>query len=407
MKISNAAENIDVDAYLADLKRKRDAREGKQKPVLVSSAVARQPEPAAKKILTLRKGSDIKPERIEWLWDGFLARGKPHIIAGTPGTGKTTIVISLIASITAGADFPDGSPPMTGHVIIWSGEDDPSDTLVPRLMAAGANMARVHFVDRVDDGTVARPFDPAADMDALLEAALRLAEEAKDDGGVVLIMVDPIVSAVNADSHKNAETRRALQPLVNVAAETNAALIGVSHFTKGTQGSEPVDRISGSLAFGAVPRVVMVVAKQQQTTDGTVPQRIFCRAKSNIGPDGAGFTYDIGMSQVPGQEEDFYASVIVWTGKLEGTAREILKDAEDLQNDDHDDGGALDDAKAFLAAEFKDGSVKTKDLQAHARDAGHSWRTIRRALKEIGAMCEKGKTEGAGWEWSIPKSANP
>jgi putative DNA primase/helicase len=400
---SNAA-NIDADAYLADLKlKKRAEREGKPKPTLVNIAPP-QEAPRTGKVLALKQGGDVQIERIEWLWDGFLARGKPHIIAGAPGNGKTTIAIALIACITSGLPFPDGTLPVRGNVIIWSGEDDPGDTLAPRLLAAGAKMDRVYFVDRVDEDGVNRPFDPARDLDALLDAARALAEGTANDGGVVLIMVDPIISAVNADSHKNAETRRALQPLVDLAAELNAALLGITHFSKGTQGRDPLDRVSGSLAFGAVPRVVMVVARQQQTTGGAVPQRILCRAKSNIGPDGGGFTYDIGMAHVPGQPDDFLASLIVWTGRLEGSAREILQEAEEIIPDET---SAMEDAEDFLKVELAAKPVESKDMKKRASDAGHAWATVRRAAERLGVKHEKAKTENGGWLWLLPEPKVP
>ena len=62
------------------------------------------------------------------------------------------------------------------------------------------------------------------------------------------------------DSHKNAETRRDLQPLVDLAERTHAAVIGIHHFTKGSEALDPLDRVSGSLAFGAGPRVVLLSA---------------------------------------------------------------------------------------------------------------------------------------------------
>lgn len=55
----------------------------------------------------------------------------------------------------------------------------------------------------------------------------------QDMGGVDLLIVDPIVGAVTGDSHKNTETRRGLQPLVDLAAECRRALLGVTHFAKG------------------------------------------------------------------------------------------------------------------------------------------------------------------------------
>ena len=83
-----------------------------------------------------------------------------------------------------------------------------------------------------------------------------------------MIIVDPIVSAVSGDSHKNGETRRALQPLVDLASDVNAALIGITHFSKGTSGRDPLERITGSIAFGALARVVMVAAKEASEKTG-------------------------------------------------------------------------------------------------------------------------------------------
>ena len=71
----------------------------------------------------LVKASDITPEATDWLWDGWLAAGKMHIIGGSPGTGKTTICLSLAAILSAGGTWPDGSEADMGNVVIWSGED--------------------------------------------------------------------------------------------------------------------------------------------------------------------------------------------------------------------------------------------------------------------------------------------
>src|SRR5690606_15649155 len=168
---------------------------------------------------------------------------------------------------------------------IWSGEDDPADTLAPRSVAMGADMERVYFVRDVvsDDGK--RPFDPANDMEELYAAARRI-------GSVGLIILDPIVSAVAGDSHKNGETRRALQRVVDLAAALNAAVLGVSHYTKGTQGRDPIERVTGSIAFGALPRIILGTAKRE---DG---RRIIVRAKSNIGPAGGGFEYALRQNEL-------------------------------------------------------------------------------------------------------------
>ena len=50
----------------------------------------------------------MTPQPIDWLWRGWLARGKFHLLAGAPGTGKTTIAIALAAAVTARNPWPSG-----------------------------------------------------------------------------------------------------------------------------------------------------------------------------------------------------------------------------------------------------------------------------------------------------------
>lgn len=263
----------------------------------------------------LLRASDMDPRPISWLWDEWLAEGKVHILGGAPGTGKTTLSIAIAAIVTTGGRWPDGTQcPTAGNVVIWSGEDDPADTLIPRLELAGADLNRVYFVEAVRDGNEKRTFDPARDVEPLQR---KLAEI----GDVRLLIIDPIVSAIAGDSHKNAEVRRGLQPLANVAGVTHCALLGITHFSKGTGGREPVERITGSLAFGAVARVVMVAAKYQEDADTGESKRLFLRAKSHIGPDDGCFEYQLKQAELekfPG----IWASKTVWGSAVEGEARD-------------------------------------------------------------------------------------
>lgn len=331
----------------------------------------------------LLRGDQVKICPIGWLWTGYLAKGKFHILGGVAGTGKTTLALSLAATITRGGMFPDGSRAIVGDVVMWSGEDDPADTLAPRLKAMGADMKHVHFVNGMTDAQGKRAFDPAKDV-ATLENTL---EEIKP----VLLIVDPIVSAVNGDSHKNTETRRALQPLVDLAARSGLAVLGITHFSKGTGGKSPLERITGSLAFGAVARVVMVAAKVDDEQGGG---RIFCRAKSNIGPDDGGFQYDLAMKDLP---EGVQASCVVWGEAVAGSARQLLAEAETTEGE----GGSLQACKEFLEVELADGPVSAKQIRAAVEQAGLAWRTIQRAKDALGIKAQKvGMKEG--WTWALP-----
>lgn len=334
----------------------------------------------------LTRGCDVQPEAVDWLWNGWLAAGKLHLIGGAPGTGKTTLAASLAAIVTCGGRWPDGTRAERGSVVFWSGEDDNADTLNPRLRAAGANMDRVYMVEGMREGTDSYPFDPARDMDALRNVLAMLPD-------VRLIVIDPIVSAVAGDSHKNAEVRRGLQPLVDVAGQLRCALLGVTHFSKGTAGREPTERITGSLAFGALARLVMVTAKQEAEGE-RVERRLLLRAKSNIGPDGGGFVYDLRQGELdgfPGVD----ASSVLWGEAIHGSARELLAEVEQ-RDDDHGS-----DATSFLRDLLAYTPRAAKEIKAEATSAGYSMDAMHRAKRKLRAEAVKSGMSG-GWYWRLP-----
>lgn len=332
--------------------------------------------------------SDLEMRPIEWLWDGWLARGKMHILAGSPGTGKTTISLALAATVSTGGRWPDGTVCAGGrpaNVIIWSGEDDPTDTIAPRLAAAGADLRMVHAIDSVCvDGTRAL-FDPSRHIP---ELAARMAEL----GEVGLLIVDPIVSAVAGDSHKNSEVRRALEPLVRLSQDFGCALLGISHFSKGTGGKDPTERVTGSIAFGALARVVLGTVKPKEEGE----PRLLVRTKANIGPDSGGFTYALDQVEIaPGLS----ASRVVWGSAVEGSARDLIGDAEG----DDAERTATDEAVDLLKEELAGGPRAASEIQKSARAAGISDKALRTARTRLGIKPEKaGFGSGASWVWAIP-----
>jgi len=346
----------------------------------------------------LLRGSEITPEAVTWLWPGYLAQGKMHVLAGAPGGGKTTIALRLAAIVSTGGAWPGGGYCPVGNVVIWSGEDDIKDTLVPRLIAAGADMSRVHFVGDVRDAGGLRSFDPSKDVPAL-QAAIQSA------GGASLLIVDPIVSAIAGDGHKSNDVRRGLQPLVDLAMQARCALFGITHFSKGTSGRDPLERVTGSVSFGAPARVVFVAAKEQQADmeSDAPPRRMFLRCKSNIGSDSGGFEYNLEQQALEGFA-DMLASVATFGLTVEGDTRTILTDAETEPGDG--DGGALAEAKEWLLDCLLDGPKPHKAILKAATNEGHSKTTLKRAKKALGVVSRKSSLNG-GWEWFYPGAMTP
>jgi putative DNA primase/helicase len=355
-------------------------------------------EPQSASIVQLINGADIEPEVIRWLWPGWLACGKLHIMAGAPGTGKTTIALALAATVSTGVRFPDGSKCEPGNVLVWSGEDDPKDTLMPRLLAMGADRSRIYFVGGMTLNGESAPFDPAKHFSALAEAATAI-------GGIKLMIVDPIVSAVVGDSHKAAEVRRSLQPVVDLAAKLDAAMVGISHFSKGTAGNDPLERVTGSNAFGALPRIVMATAKVKDDTDASAaPKRILVRTKSNIGPDGGGYCYSLEQSAVQGYP-GLSASRVLWGAELEGTAKQLLATAEaEADPEGQSQNKSATDWLRDLLLEESCG-LRIGEIIKLAKSNGFSESTIYRVKGRLGLTA---KTTGFGKDkvsiWSLPNS---
>ena len=342
----------------------------------------------ADRVVKITRASDIKPQAISWLWHEWLPAGKLTILAGAAGTGKTTFALGLAATITTAGKFPDKTNcKEQGNVLIWSSEDAADDTLIPRLIASGADTTRCRFIEGISENGQSVAFDPAQDIPDLHRVVNEI-------GGVSLLIIDPIVSAVSGDMNKANDVRRSLQAIVDFGVAHNCAVIGITHFSKGGAGKSPQDRVIGSQAFGALARMVWVVAKDEEST-----KRVVARAKSNIAPDSGGVSYSINLATIEGNIETTYA---VWKGVIEGTAREILGDVEE---DSENDVTERKNAEEFLTDLLSNGAVPTKQLESDARGAGYSWATIKRALKRLGAepFKELGSSNSR-WKWQLPRN---
>ena len=333
------------------------------------------------------QGSAIEAKPITWLWDGYLPLGKLTLLAGAGGTGKSTLAFSIAGIITNGGVWPDGTRcTSAGNVLIWSSEDDPADTIKPRLMAVGANESRYGVVSGiVDEQGHASSFDASRDVAALREAVAQI-------GGIKLLIVDPIVSVVTGDMHKANDVRSSLQAIVDFASECDCAVIGITHFAKGTAGKNSAERVIGSQAFAAMARMVLVAAKEEESD-----RRVFTRAKSNNSIDTGGFSYSIEALTLM---QNIVATRVVWGESLEGSSRSILAGVESEES--ADGGSQLARAKKFLVETLRNGPTPTKELMEHAREIhGISSDTVRRAQKELSIAARK-LSMGGGWVWELP-----
>lgn len=142
-----------------------------------------------------------------------------------------------------------------------------------------------------------------------------------------------------------------------------------------------------------------MAAKEQPREDDAEPGRIFACAKSNIGPEDGAFRYrlrSVALHEHPGVE----AGAIEWLGAIAGSARDILAEVEGSH--DEEATTAHSEAEAFLFDLLAEGPVETKEIKRRAGEAGHAWRTLKRAKSSLNIVARKDGMSG-GWAWRLPE----
>jgi energy-coupling factor transporter ATP-binding protein EcfA2 len=338
-----------------------------------------------------RRLADVEAKPIRWLWPGRIARGKVSMLAGHPGLGKSQVTASLAAIVSTGGRWPvDGTPCERGSALILSAEDDPADTIRPRLEAAGADLNRCHVLEAAWAGydargeVVSRPFSLETDL-GQLEALL------DHLGDVALVVIDPISAYLGAtDSHRNSEVRGLLAPLSVLAGRHGAAVVCVNHLNQ-TGGSDALLRVVGSIAFTAAARAAYLVAEDAERPE----RRLFLPLKNNLAEGGTGLAFRVEGHQLPGGID---TSRVSWDSEpVTMTANEALRTAAEAG----EERSAVRDAKEFLEELLADGSLPSKQVRSEADQAGLTWATVRRAQQALGVVVAKEGMKGP-WTWQLP-----
>jgi hypothetical protein len=337
---------------------------------------------------------DLEMCGVNWLWPGRFALGKIGLIAGLPDYGKGQIAAFLAAAVTAAIELPcaEGNAPQ-GNVIWFNAEDDARDTVLPRLVAAGANPKLVHFVNGARIAGEDKSFNLVTDLPLLRKKIEQI-------GNVVLVIIDPVSAYLGVgkvDGRSATDVRGVLTPIKEMAEALHVAVIGIAHFNKKDDIKSALLRVSDSIAYVAAARHVYAVLDDPEDRNA----KLFVKAKNNLAPDKKALRYGFGVKNVghdPKLGIDINAPFIVWHPQhVEVTANEAMQAATGQS------GFAKREARDFLLERLEAGPVKHDDLIEEAEQNGITRRTLKRVKKELGIKSRKmaGKVHG-GWTWELP-----
>jgi putative DNA primase/helicase len=188
----------------------------------------------------------IEPVFIE---EPLLQAATFHLLVGQMEAGKSALVTRWIAACTNGSMY--GRP----RNACWlTSEEDPNRIATPRLLAAGADVARVARIPDI--------FRMPRDIEWLRSWSTEKV------GDVGLIAIDPLSNHIGAAStNTEEEVRLALQPLASLSGEMDVPILGTRHLTSKESRAGVLARILGSTAWPAVARVVIGVARDREDED--------------------------------------------------------------------------------------------------------------------------------------------
>lgn len=337
-----------------------------------------------------RMAESIEATDVTWLSPGRLAAGKITIMDGDPGLGKSQITIDWAARLTRGEPLPgmDGWPhqdPVTSpkNVILISSEDGESDTIRPRLDAAGADTRRVFLMDMVDEqGSKYAP---------MLGSDLWAIERQIEATNAVLVVVDPLMAHLDANVKANSDqdVRGVFSPVAAMAERTGCAVLVLRHLNK-AQGLSSLYRGGGSIGIIGAARVGLMVHKD--TDDETGQRRLLMVQKCNIGPELESLAYQV-------EPTANGSSRIKWLGYSSKTVQGVM--GQPLDQVDRED---TSDCELWLSGFLEGGPVATVEVNKQAAKEGFGTKALKRAKTNLGVKAQKkGFGTDGQWNWYLPE----
>lgn len=258
-----------------------------------------------------------------------------------------------------------------------------ADTIVPRLLAAGADLSRVHALIEVEemgsDGTI-RMVPPSLPRDIPLLRKLVRRHRVK------LVIIDVFMAYLSGkvDANKDQEVRAVLHQLTALAEAMGCAFVLIRHLNK-SGGSNAVYRGGGSIGIIGASRAAFVVARDPIDTD----RRILAVSKFNVGKEPPARAYRLVDDSQHGQPR------VEWEpDPVDYTASALLSATPD------NDSGATNEATAWLSQLLADGALPASEVYQEAQAAGFSKDQIKRVKQRAGVATKKNGMTG-GWVWTM------
>ena len=352
--------------------------------------------------VVLVRATDVIIRPKNWLWEGHLLRGALELLTGIPGLGKSQVQCSYIACATTGCAWPNGmrALPAPVNVIMVTAEDTLDQEVVPRLIAAKADLNRVHILKCIKTDEKKRQFLLSEDLDRIEQAMIGL-------GDVGLITLDPITAYMGGkiDSHKVTEVRSQLGPLKDFAERTQAAVSAVTHPAK-NPGKRAIDHFIASQAFIAAARIGHACFKEMK--DNETGEKIetgrvlFTTPKHSPSAAMPTLAFRIIGGVTVGQDQKTGTIITSSHAVWDANPVDITADAAIAAGESKGAKGEQAEVKRFLLNLLAGGrEVPQQEIMEAGRQIGFSEKQIRVAAGKLKVVMGKSDFQGPSL-WALP-----
>jgi putative DNA primase/helicase len=335
-------------------------------------------------------------EDVEWIWLNKIPLGCATWAVGQPGNAKSLMTIDIASAVTTGRDFPDGSKNMlpASEVLMYCGEDSISKVVRPRLLAAGADLTKIGFLDRKsfrevagDNDPTKRPLDLSQDCDTLLELV-------KQNPNIKLLVVDPITGVFgDANINKNEEANPVFEKLIDFCEASGIAFLGVLHVPKRTTNSA-IEKIAGGTAVAGSAKSAFMLSRDPDSDDKH--DHLLTMVKWNYADNADGLKYKTVSATAEWKGKTVKTAKIGWGEVIPEIADDVLlaqnskKEAKDRQ---------AGKCEAFLLTYLGSEPRRSFEVYEEAKKQGYGTSTVKRALENINGQHIDGRRVGKGNGW--------
>jgi RecA-family ATPase len=346
----------------------------------------------------------IRPKA--YLWYPLIPKAEPTSLEGDPNVGKSATLIKVFCHLTSGKRFPtlfserpeqDFTP---RRVLLFTYEDDPESTILPRVVLNGGNPALVEIIQGKRDPETKAVLPMTLQDLHELEVLLTRLQPA-------LMAFDPIQSffGPEVDMNRAGDTRPVLDRVAALGKAHGCTPLYIRHNGK-SQRSKAIHASLGSIDITAHMRSVLTLYQdpEEKARRTLAHTKKHGREAPSINLKLIGATLDVPTDDGIETIEEVR---IEWDG-MNALSSEDLNARESLHgNDTEEEQSALDQAREFLHEVLKDGPVLADEIYAHAKKAGVSAATLRRAKDKDHYKARRQPQEGVPgnkwpWEWYNP-----